>query len=134
MPHYVRNDMHDVAVALDLHEVCYANGTKFCHATNVIPREINKHDVFGPLLRVSQQLSGVGFVFFRGQTASACPRDWTNLYAVVSQPDMHLRRTTDERKIAAEVETKHVRRRIDETKAAIEIERLAVERRLESLR
>src|SRR5262249_6719716 len=47
---------------------------------------------------------------------------------------MHLRRTTDERKIGAEVETKHVRRGIDETKAAIEIEWFAVEQRLESLR
>jgi hypothetical protein len=45
--------MHDVAVALDLHELCYANGTEFCDATDVIPREINKHDVFGPLLRIA---------------------------------------------------------------------------------
>src|SRR5205814_10434511 len=109
MPHYVRNDMHDVAVALGLHELCYANGTEFCDATDVIPREINKHDVFGPLLGIAQQLSSVGFVFFRRQTASACPRDWPNLHAVVSQPDMHLRRTIDERKIRAEDETKHVR-------------------------
>src|SRR4029077_5950393 len=108
MPHYVRNDMHDVAVALDLHELCYANGAEFCDAADVIPRKINKHDVFGPLLRIGQQLSGVGFVFFRGQTASTCPRDWTNLHAVVSQPDMHLRRTTDECKNDAEVENKHL--------------------------
>src|SRR6266576_639426 len=134
MPHYVRNDMHDVAVALDLHELCHANGTEFCDAADVIPRKIDKHDVFGPLLRIAEQLSGVGFVFFRGQTAGACPCDWTNLHRVAIQPDMHLRRTTDERKIGAEVETKHVRRRIDETKAAIEIEWFAVERRLESLR
>src|SRR5437763_14302525 len=117
MADYVRHDVHGVAVALDLHELCYANGTEFCDATDVIPREINKHDVFGPLLGIAQQLSSVGFVFFRRQTASACPRDWPNLHAVVSQPDMHLRRTTDEGRISAAVETKHQRRRIDETTA-----------------
>src|SRR5437763_10361271 len=47
---------------------------------------------------------------------------------------MHLRRTTDEGKIAVEIETKHVRRQVDETKAAIEIEWCARERRLQSLR
>src|SRR6266576_5694823 len=99
MPDYIGNDMHDMAVALNLHELCHPNGTEFCDAADVIPREIHEHDVFGPLFRIAQQLSGVGFVFFWGQTASACPRDWTNLHAVVSQPDMHLRRTTDERKI-----------------------------------
>jgi len=46
MPYYIGNDMHDMAVALNLHELCYANGTKFCDAADVIPREIHEHDVF----------------------------------------------------------------------------------------
>ena len=134
MADYVRDDMHDVAVALDLHELCYANGAEFCDATDIIPREIHKHDMFRPLLWIAQQLGGVGFVFFWSQTAGAGPCDWTNLQGVVSQPDVHLRRTTDEGKSGTEVETKHIRRRIDETEAAIEIQWFAVKRRFESLR
>src|ERR1044071_6881871 len=33
--HYVGHDMHDMAVAFDLHELCYSNGAEFRHSTNV---------------------------------------------------------------------------------------------------
>ena len=53
-----------MTVALDLHELCYANGTEFCDAADVIPRKVHKHDVLGAFLRIRQQLSGVGVVLF----------------------------------------------------------------------
>src|SRR6266436_10312722 len=56
--HYVGHDVHDMAVALDLHELCYSNGAEFCHSTDVIACEIDKHDVLGALLRIRQQLGG----------------------------------------------------------------------------
>src|SRR6516225_5399895 len=99
MTDYVRNDMHDMAVALDLHELCYPNRTEFCDAADVIPGEIHKHNVFSPLLRIAKQLSGVGFVLFWSQTASACPCNWTNFHSAIRQSDVHLRRTADESKI-----------------------------------
>jgi len=46
--------MHDMAVALDLHELCYSNGAEFRHSANVIAREIDQHDVLGALLRIRQ--------------------------------------------------------------------------------
>src|SRR6516162_8682009 len=96
MPYHIGNDMHDMAIALNLHELCDPNGTAFCNAADVIPRQVHEHDVFGPFFWIAQQLSGVGFVFFWSQTPGASSCDWPNLQDLVSDPDMHLRRTTNE--------------------------------------
>src|SRR5258708_3744326 len=66
--------------------------------------------------------------------AVACPCDRANLNRFACQPDMHLRRATNERKIVAGFKTKHVRRRINETQTAIKIERVSAEIALKSLR
>src|SRR5215471_8941741 len=80
--YYVRHDMHDMAVALDLHELCYSNGAEFRDAADVIAGEIHKHNVFSPLLRIREELSAVGVVLSWSEATSACPCDWTNLYSV----------------------------------------------------
>src|SRR5215471_1055845 len=89
---YVGYDMHDVAVALDLHELCYSNRAEFRHSTNVIASEIDQHDVLGALLRIRQQLRGVGFVLRWSEASRARACDWTNLHSVTGQPDVHFRR------------------------------------------
>src|SRR5262249_57975130 len=47
---------------------------------------------------------------------------------------MHFRRTSNKRKVHAELKTKHVRRRIDETKASVKIEWVPAEIGFKSLR
>src|SRR5262249_37832555 len=88
--HYVGHDMHYVAVALDLHELCHSNGAEFRHSTHIIACQINQHDVLGALLRICQQLRSVGFILRWSESSRARPCDWANLHCVTSQPDMHL--------------------------------------------
>ena len=130
---YIGNDVHHVAVTLDLHEFRHANGAEFGNPADIIPREIDKHDVFGAFLRIGQKLSAVSFILRRRHAASAGPCNRPDLDDVAHETHVHLRRTANKRKIIAELETKHVRRRIDETKTAIKIERRSIKRRFESL-
>src|SRR5262249_5405689 len=89
-PLYVGYNMHDMAVALDLHELCYPDRAEFRHSANIITGEIDEHDVLGALFRIRQQFSGIGFVLRWSEATRACPCDWTNLYRVTCQPDVHL--------------------------------------------
>src|SRR6516225_1252129 len=134
MAGYVGNDVHHMAVTLDLHEFGHTHSAEFRNPTDIISCKIDKHDVFGAFLRIGEQLSSVGFMLRRRCAASACPCDWPDLDGVANKTDVHLRRAANKRKIVAELEAKHVRRRIDEAKATVKIEWLSLERRFESLR
>src|SRR5438034_7335881 len=134
MAGYVGNDVHHMAVTLDLHEFRHVHSTEFSNAADIISRKIDKHDVLGAFLWIGEQLSSVGFILHRGCTAGAGPCNRPDLDGVANETDVHLWRAANERKIVAELETKHVRRRIDEAKTTIKIERLSRERRFESLR
>src|SRR5690242_4891041 len=131
MAGYVRNDVHHVAVTLDLHEFRHMHSAEFGNPAYIISRKIDKHDVFAAFLQISEQLSSVGFILRRRHAASACPSNWPNLDGVANQTDVHLGRAADKRKIVAELQAKHVRRWIDEAKTAVKIERFPLERRLE---
>src|SRR5581483_1240111 len=128
--------MHDVAVALDFHQLCYAHSAEVRNPANIVAREIDEHDVLGAFLGIGQKFGGVSLILCGGSAARTCAREWANLDRIVNQPHMHLWRASNKEKICAEsasrtdssrdeLETKHVRRRIDETKTSIKIERIA---------
>src|SRR6266513_3858511 len=132
-PGHIRNDVHDVTVTLDLHHLGHTHCAEIRNSSNIVARKIDKHDVLGAFLGIGEQFRSVAFVLCCGRTAGARPRDWANLNRFVCQPDMHLRRAANERKIVS-FKTKHVRRGINETEAAIKIERVTIEIGLEALR
>ncbi len=51
-----RFQMHDVAVAADVHEFHYLDGARFADPAKVVAPEIHQHQMLGALLRVGQQL------------------------------------------------------------------------------
>src|SRR5262245_59148189 len=134
MARYIGNDVHHMAVTLDLHEFCYTHSAEFGNPADIITRKIDQHDVLGAFLRIGYKLSDVGLILRRRHAARACPCNRPDLDGVPNETDVHLGRTANKRKIVAELEAKHVRRRIDEAKTAVKIERLSLERRFESLR
>ena len=46
---YLRNDVHHVGVALDLHQTRNAHRSRGADSTNVIAGQVYEHDVLGPL-------------------------------------------------------------------------------------
>src|SRR5438094_1377952 len=134
MAGYIGNDVHHVAVTLDLHEFRHTHSAELGNPADIISRKIDKHDVFGAFLWIGEQLSSVGFILRRRPAARPCPCNRPDLHGIADEADVHFGGAANEREIVAELEAKHVRRRIDETKAAIKIERLSPERRFESLR
>ena len=46
------HDVHDVAVALDRHELDDLDRARFAHPPEVVAAEVDEHEVLGPLLRV----------------------------------------------------------------------------------
>src|SRR5205807_589748 len=114
----IRNDMHYVAVTLNFHHLGYANRAELRNAADIISREIDKHDVFRAFFWIGKELSGVGFIVRRSEAARASARNRPDLDGIPDEPDVHLRRAANKRKIVAKVQTNHVRRRGDDTKTS----------------
>ena len=125
--------MHNVAVAFDLHEFGHAHRAEFCNPSNIIARKIDKHNVFGAFLGIGEQVGGISFVLCCRRAPRARPCNGANFNRFAYQPDMHLWRTPNERKIITGFKTKHVRRGIDETETPIKIERFAGKIAVEAL-
>src|SRR6266446_6369271 len=123
-----------MAVTLDLHHLGHTHRAEIRDPSNIITRKIDKHNVFSAFLGIGEQFGGIAFVLCCGRAAGARPCDGANLNHFACQPDMHLRRAANERKIVAGFKAKHVRRRINETQTAIKIEWISAEIGLKSLR
>jgi hypothetical protein len=65
--------MHDVAVSLDLHELVNRHTSCLRNAANVIPTEVNEHDMFAPFLLVRQEVSLKGRVLCGSRATLARP-------------------------------------------------------------
>ena len=55
-PSTLRDDVHDVAVALDAHLLGHLHRADLGDAADIVAPEIEQHQVLGQLLRVRQQL------------------------------------------------------------------------------
>ncbi len=58
-----RDEVHDVRVALDEHEVLDADGAEFGDAAYVVAAEVDEHDVLGDFLLVGAEVGFEGAVF-----------------------------------------------------------------------
>ena len=75
--------MHDMAVALDHHQILDFDGPVVANAPEVVAAEIDKHDMFRALLLVSEKLLAEGMIFLLRFPARVLCLRW----AVRSQPD-----------------------------------------------
>jgi len=109
---HVRDDVHDVAVALD--RVAVGHFDRACRrdAAYVVAPEIEQHEMLGPFLRIGEQAYFVGLVFRCRLPARAGARNWADRDFAVADADQDFRARTDQRK-AGHVEEVEERRRID---------------------
>ena len=69
------DEMHDVRVALDEHEVLDLDGAEVADAADVVAAEVDEHDVLGELLFVGAQIGFEAAVFgFVGARGGGCRR------------------------------------------------------------
>jgi hypothetical protein len=70
----VRDDVHDVAVALEEELVGDLDGADLGDAADVVAAEVEQHQVLGALLRVGEQLGGERLVLVGVAPRGACRR------------------------------------------------------------
>src|SRR5207244_4760345 len=98
--------MHYVAVTLNFHHLGSATRAELCTAADIISAEIDKHDVFRAFFWIGKEFSGVDFIVRRSEAARASARNRPHLDGIPDEPDVHLRRAANKRKIVAKVQTK----------------------------
>ena len=129
----VRDDVHDLAVALDEELVGHLDGADLGDAADIVAAEVEQHQVLGALLRIGQQLGLERLVLVRRRAARPRAGDRADGDRAVAHPHQDLRARADDRE-AAEIEEIQERRGIDPAQRAVERERRQRERRLEALR
>ena len=120
---HAADDVHDVAVALDVPVRIHADGAGARDAAEIVAREIDQHDVLGVLLRIGEQLLLQSRVLVA--VAAARPRAGDRPHLRVTVREFHQRfgRGADDHAVA-EIAVEHVRRRIQQPQRAIGFERL----------
>src|ERR1700730_4027423 len=87
----IRDDVHDVTVSLDSHEFCHLDGAVFGYPPDVVPGQVDKHEMLRTFFRISQQFFSQTLVFFAGTASLPGPCDGTNLDLFSPQPHMDFR-------------------------------------------
>src|ERR1041385_5344807 len=131
---YVGDQMHDVAVALDVAEVSDLDRAAGADAPEIVAAEVDEHEVLGALFRVDEKaLLELEVGLARG-AARQRAGDGARLHVVAGDAHQHLRRRADQRALRG-AQQEHVRRRIDRAQRAVERQRvLRIERRGPTLR
>ena len=88
--------MHDVAVALDAHEVDDLDAARLADPAEVVAAEVDEHQVLGPLLRVGEQLRRRAGVLLRGRAAPAGAGDRVQQRPSLVDLDQRLRDGADD--------------------------------------
>ena len=123
---HMRDEMEDVAVALDLHVLADRDGPGPGHAPQVVAAQIDQHDVLGPLLRVLLELFGQPRVLPRIGTAWARARDRVGRQPVALHLEEQLRRRADDLE-RGRADEEQVRAGVDAPKRAVQPD--AIQRR-----
>ena len=118
---YVGDEVHDVGVALDVHELGYLYGAGQADAAYVVAPEVDEHDVFGALLLVGAQV-GLQLQVLSGRVASgARAGDRVGGYLAVLDLDEQLGGGADDLE-TVQLQVVHVRRRVDGAEGAVDLE------------
>ncbi len=114
--------MHDVAVALDLHEARHPDAARARHPAEVVAPQIHQHDVLGALLGIGQQLLGQPPVLGGVGAARPGAGDRPRPDVLARHPHQHLGRGADQRRLGA-LEQHHVGARVDHPQRPVERQR-----------
>ena len=88
--------MHDVGVALDVHQICHFDGSIFADTADVVAAEVDEHDVLGAFLFVGEHLALGGEVGGFAGAARAGSGDGAVLDAAAFDADQELGRGADD--------------------------------------
>ena len=92
----VADQMHDVGVALDVHQICHFHGSVFADTADVVAAEVDEHDVLGAFLFVGEHLALGGEVGVFAGAARAGSGDGAVLDAAALDADKELGRRADD--------------------------------------
>ena len=121
LAHHVRDDVHDVGVALYLHELRNLDGAGLADTTDVVTPKVDQHDVLGPLLLIAQQFLRQGVVLLLGLATRTRARDGMRRRCAVLYAHQQLRRRTDDMEVV-DVEEVHVGRWIEGPQGTVDVE------------
>ena len=106
----VADEMHHVAVALDLHQLRHGDGARLGDAADVVAPEIDQHDVLGTLLFVARPTRLASCVIFAlAGAAMSRSGDGMRHQRVAVQPHQQLGRCADDLRVA-QLQIEHVGR------------------------
>src|SRR5207245_3934696 len=86
----VRDDVHDVRIALDQHFLGHLDASGRGDAADVVAAEVDQHDVLGALLRIGEQLLGDRGVLLGCTAPRPTARDGAQGDGVRGEPDQDL--------------------------------------------
>ena len=129
----MRDDVHDMAVALNGHEVGDFHRAVFRDAADIVAGEVDEHEVLGAFLRIGHEIGGVGIVLLNRCSTAAGACDRADFHEVAGESHMDLGRTAYEGVSAGTAQAEHVGRGIHKTQGAVEIEGVIVELGFETL-
>ena len=123
------NDVHDMGIALDRHQLRGVHGAIFADAAQVIARQIDQHDVLGAFLRIGEELAFKHQIGGRVKAARPCAGDRAEQRLPPLQADVHLgRRANQAQRLWAvqvgEIEEEHVGRGVQPPQRPVDVERL----------
>jgi len=119
----IGDQVHHVAVSLDVAELRHLDGAAAADAPEVVAAEVDEHEVLGVFFWIGEESRFELRVFFRRPAAGKRPGDRTRLGDIALDAHEHLRRRTDQRALRC-AQQEHVRRWIDGAKRAVERQRL----------
>ena len=132
-PSTLRDDVHDVAVALDEEAVGDLHRADLGDAADVVAAEVEQHQMLRALLRVGEQFGREREILARRLAAPARAGDRADDDLAVAHPHQDFRARDDDLE-AAEIEEAEIGRGIDAPQRAIERERRQFEAAGEALR
>ena len=106
--------MHDVRIALNIHQLRNVHCAVFTNPPQVVARQVHQHDVLGALFWIGQQFLFQAQIFVRRLAARARPGNRPDGGYALLQAYVHFRRSADQaqRFVASqvgEIEIEHVR-------------------------
>src|SRR5262249_54391940 len=118
-------DVKDVRVPLDAHEVSDTHTSEFGNSPDVIPSEIDEHDMFRAFFRIREELRDQTLVVRGSGAAGTRAGNGAHGDRVVLNPYQQLRRRAHDLE-SVELEVVHVRRRIERAQNAVQRRRVEI--------
>ena len=129
----LRDDVHDVRIALDHHVFGEFDRPHFGNPPGVVAAKVKQLDMFGALFLVGQQILFQRQIFFKRDTAPARSGNRTHGDGIAFEPNEDFRRSANNEKIL-EIEVEHVRRGVERTQGTVKRQRAGGKRFAHALR